>query len=324
MLTSRPRDLVRRARAVSAAAAALAWGCAAPQKTRWESELAAGRKALEGRRLPEADRRLTAALRASERFPPDDPRRVETLQALAAFRFSQGELGESERLYLSAARLVESRVGDARTETAEALKLAGDVQTLRDRHAEAEATYRKALAVAERMVGADDPRLAPRLRDVALTLQALGRAREAEPLFRRALELVERARGPEHPEVAARLHDLAQLHHNEGRLAEAAPLYQRMLAIQSKTLAGDPPAQAPFLQSMALFEQARGKLDEAETLYRTTIAILEAAPGQDVRLETALEHYAHLLRARKRDREADAMERRALALRETRERGGRR
>lgn len=303
-----------RAFASCLAAAGLFAACISPA-TGWKEALAEGRRAAEGRRLADAERALAKANRLADAFGPDDPRRVESLQALASFRLGQGELAEAEELYAKAARLVAARLGEGRVETSEAFKLLGDVQSLRERHDRALDSYRRALASSERAFGDENLLVIPRLYDVALTLQALGKAAEAEPLLKRALAVAEAKRGPDHPEVASRLSDLARLYQAQERFAEAAPLYRRMLALLDKTLADNPLEQVPFLQGVALFEEARGGFDESERLFKRTISILEKEGVGDLRLETALSHYASLLRRRDRGAEAEPLERRAAAVR---------
>ena len=311
--------------ALTAIAAVFAAACASPA-SRWSAELAEGRRAAETGRPGEAERRLRDALQASESFPPDDPRRVEALGALAAFRTAQGDADEAESLYARAARLVESRVGVSRPETVEAFKRLADAQTVAGHHEQALESYRKALAAAERAWPKDDPRLEPRLYDVALTLEALRRGVEAEPLLKRTLRISESRKGPPGPgsgpgkDVAERLRDLAQLYQSLGRLDDAEPLYRRMLAMEEETLASDPLAQVPFFQSLALFEEARDRLSDAEGLYRRAVTILDAQRVTDIRLENLLANYAHLLRRQGRDAEADELDRRAEAVR--RARGG--
>ncbi|MCX5789865.1 MAG: tetratricopeptide repeat protein, partial [Elusimicrobia bacterium] len=301
--------------ALTAIAAVFAAACASPA-SRWSAELAEGRRAAETGRPGEAERRLRDALQASESFPPDDPRRVETLGALAAFRAAQGDADEAESLYARAARLVESRVGVSRPETVEAFKRLADAQTVAGHHEQALESYRKALAAAERAWPKDDPRLEPRLYDVALTLEALRRGVEAEPLLKRALRISESRKGSPGPgsgppglgsgpgkDVAERLRDLAQLYQSLGRLDDAEPLYRRILAMEEETLGSDPLAQVPFFQSMALFEEARDRLSDAEGLYRRAVTILDAQRVTDIRLENVLANYAHLLRRQGRDAE---------------------
>jgi len=152
----KPHSIRRCARLVLAgAAASFAAGCASPA-ARWRTELAEGRRAAEAGRSSEAEQKLKAAAEAAKTFPPDDPRTIETLEALAAFRTAQGEMDEAENLYARAARLVEGRLGEARPETVEALKRLGDAQTVANHRERALGTYRKALAAAERVWPKDE------------------------------------------------------------------------------------------------------------------------------------------------------------------------
>jgi hypothetical protein len=72
-----------------------------------------------------------------------------------------------------------------------------------------------------------------------------------------------------------------------------------------------------ILHNVARSYVDQGRYGEAERLYRDSLTILEAGSSRDVeswRLRTVLSNYADLLRRTGREAEAQALERRAAAI----------
>jgi tetratricopeptide (TPR) repeat protein len=95
----------------------------------------------------------------------------------------------------------------------------------------------------------------------------------------------------------------------QGKYAQAEPFFLRALAIWEQALGPDHPQVAYPLNNLATLYSEQGKYAQAEPFYRRALAIWEQAlgPGHSLTRVTA-ENYVLLLRAMKREREADDLE----------------
>jgi tetratricopeptide (TPR) repeat protein len=199
-------------------------------------------------------------------------------------------------------------------------KLTAQVSDLyqQGKYAEALPIAIEALKAAEAAFGPDDTRVATSLNNLATLNMDQGKYAEAEPLFERALGIDEKALGPDHPNVAICLENLAALYDHQGRYAEAEPLYQGALRIREKAFGPDDPSVAITLNNLALlYKKQEGKYAEAEPLFERALSIDEKALGPDqTDVATDLDNLAVLYREQGRRAEAEALEQRALRIRE--------
>ena len=84
---------------------------AACQRTRWESNNAAGVKAFQQGRYADAEKLFLAALEEAEGFGPDDPRLATSLNNLAGLYDNQGKYAEAEPLYKRSLAIDEKALG---------------------------------------------------------------------------------------------------------------------------------------------------------------------------------------------------------------------
>jgi tetratricopeptide (TPR) repeat protein len=196
---------------------------------------------------------------------------------------------------------------------------AGQLGVQMERHGmreRAETLYRRAIALDEASLGPDHPFVAINLQNLADLDFDRKRFAEAESLYRRAIAIREKSLGPEHPELAITLNNLGALYRVQGRYAEAEPLYRRALAIREKAFGPDHFAVFTSLNNLAVLYHVQGRYEAAETYYRRALATAEkAVRPDDPNLVRTLESYENLLRRMKRDAEADAIRKRADALR---------
>ncbi len=226
---------------------------------------------------------------------------------------------------------------------------------LQGRYADAEAVARRAAEAAQKASGADqvDHALdhARELSRLGAVLRAQGRYREAESVFLDVLRRLE-PYGVDHAYVATCLTSLAELSRLQGRLEEAERRYWRAYMIRSYLYGADSSPVGETLSGLAEVLAGQGRGAEARPLLARALAIAQKPPRsqgwdrldeRDLRemnrpeRETVatrglisvreagprhLEHAEHfdnlgrLYRAHERYADAEAMQRRAIGIRE--------
>jgi tetratricopeptide (TPR) repeat protein len=144
---------------------------------------------------------------------------------------------------------------------------------------------------------------------VATLLQQQGKRDEAEPLFRRCLAVREKLLGAEHPSTLISINNLAVLLKQQGKLDEAEPLYRRCLAVREKLLGAEHPSTLLSMYNLAFFLQKKGVLDEAEIMARRSLEGY-ASRGLKADVKDGVRQLGGILRAQKKDEEADELEQR--------------
>ena len=163
-----------------------------------------------------------------------------------------------------------------------------------------------------------DPRMALTLGNLAGFYHAQARDDEAEPLYWESLALLERIEGPDAPRVARFVADFAGFYTALDRYEEAEPLFLRAIGTLEWELG---PTHLDVLMvrtGLAGLYLQQTHYAEAEAIYREVLATLIDMPDADRdQLATVLREYAIVLRQTDRETEADALEVRARALRDS-------
>ncbi|MBI3666721.1 MAG: tetratricopeptide repeat protein [Acidobacteria bacterium] len=302
-----------------------------PQSKTWDQLLTAGLKASEKGDYAEAERLLSAAVKAAEAFGPKNPRLTTSLRNLAEVYKKQaedykkqGKYAEAEPLYRRALATAEEGWGPQGPEVAKGLSDLGQLYLGQGRFADAEPLHRQALAVLEKARGPGDLQVAATLRDLGFALEGQHKSADAEPLLRRALAIQEQTLGADHLEVAFTLSFLAKIPWDESNYAEAERLLRQALVIAEKRLPPDDPRLASTRQLLADSLNKQGEvLDsqdrfaEAEPLHRQALAILEKAPGPaDLQVAATLRDLGVALAGQRKNAEAKQLLNRALAIQE--------
>ena len=241
--------------------------------------------------------------------------------------------------------------GDAAHEPV-ALSHLANLYWLQGRYAEAETAARRALARLEKALGADHPEVARELSRLGGVLRAQGRYPEAEAVFLDVLERLE-PYGVDHAYVASCLASLAELSRLQRRYPEAERRYWRAYMIRSYLYGAQSSPVGETLSGLAGVLAEQGREAEARPLLARALAIAEKPPRSDNswdRLDERdlremnrperdqvakrgvisvregaprhLEHAEHfdnlgrLYRAHGRYADAEAMQRRAIGIRE--------
>ena len=159
---------------------------AACQRTRWESNNAAGVKAFQQGRYADAEKLFLAALKEAEGFGPDDPRLAMSLNNLAGLYDNQGKYAEAEPLYKRLLAIDEKALGPEHPDVAASLNNLALLYYNQGKYAEAEPLHKRALAIKEKTLGPDHPRVATSLENYTALLRETNREAEAARMEARA------------------------------------------------------------------------------------------------------------------------------------------
>ena len=176
----------------------------------------------------------------------------------------------------------------------------------------------EALRIAEATFGINHPATAVSTYDVASAYDALEQTQQAETFYRRALTLEEKTLGPVHPETLKCLNNLAALYSRTGRKEQAEPLLLRVV----RTGRSSPDAAVTTGVAVAAFNLAelyseQGRFDAAAPLYQESLSIVErGAAALPLAADYILYRFALSYHKQKNDLQAEAMLKRALAIRE--------
>ncbi len=126
----------------------------------WETYMAAGDKEYQQGKYPEAEKQWAAALKVAERFGPEGPRLVTSLDRLATLYQAKGSYTEAEPLFKRALAIVEKALRPAHPRVAASLNNLAGLYHAQGRYAEAEPLYQRSLAILEKALGPEHPPVA--------------------------------------------------------------------------------------------------------------------------------------------------------------------
>ena len=199
----------------------------------WEDLMETGREAYLHGQHGDAQELLLEALARTDRFPPDDVRRVTTLTALAELADAQLRPEEAETLYRQALAAAEQALGPTHLDLAPLLVTLADRYAGQGLHAEAAPLYERAVALLEPELGRYHLDVATALAGLASTYYHQGYHAEAAPLYERALEVLVVMLEPDNVRLADVLAEYAGALRATNRGLEAVAIERRVLAIRS-------------------------------------------------------------------------------------------
>lgn len=295
---------------------------------------------------------LFAAVLAAPPAPAADAMSLEAALREGMTAYVRGEYRDAARILEAALgpKLVPSSA-DVLQQYAAFSHLA-NLYWLQGRYADAEVVARRAAEALQSVRGREHPDLARELSRLGAVLRAQGRYREAESVFLDVLQRLE-PYGVDHAYVATCLASLAELSRLQGRYEEAERRYWRAYMIRSYLYGADSTPVGEALSGLALVLSEQRRDAEARPLLARALAIAQKPPRsgniwdrldeRDLRemnrpeRETVatrgvisvrdagprhLEHADHfdnlgrLYRAHERFADAEAMQRRAIVIRE--------
>ncbi len=142
---------------------------------RWEKDSAKASEAFQQGRYAEAETLWEAALKDAEKFPPEDPRLVETLNNLAQLYDDQKKSAEAEPLYQRLLAIEEKTLGADHPDVATTLYRLAKLYQAQGKSAEAEPLYQRALAIRDRVLGPTHPDVIMILESYAVLLRDTNR-----------------------------------------------------------------------------------------------------------------------------------------------------
>jgi len=229
-----------------------------------------------------------------------------------------GKYADAVPAYERAVSIYEKVLGPEHTRTGQALGNLGRAYNELEDYAKAAPLFERSLAILEKRLGPDHPRVATMLNNIANVKMKLNDDAAAEPLFRRALQIRERALGPDHPDVWWTVADLGVLYRDRGDYAAAEPLFRRALASFERLDQGD--GVAWTLNDLGILFTKRHEFSTAEAYFKRAVPAFDTALGSNhPDLAKCLDNYATLLRQAGRAGDAESLERRAQAIRASRQ-----
>jgi CHAT domain-containing protein len=234
-----------------------------------------------------------------------------------------GKNPEAEAEYKSAIEVLDKVQGEGGVQSLSVRADYADFLYGVDRYTDAEALYRKVVAGREALLGADHPDTGAAVAELAGMLVAQGRYAEAEPLYRRDVAIRESRLGADHVDTSIAVAGLAFVLSELGREQEAQELNRRALAVQEAKLGPNHYETLQTVSNLAgTFMGADGDVAEAERLYRRAVQGTEQQAGANSTMTALyLNNLGAALARLGRLDEAEAMHRRALAIREAKEPG---
>ena len=177
----------------------------------------------------------------------------DALQTRALLLYQQHEYHEALDVARRALQLAEHRTGNASLQTAQSLKLLGQLYTATHQFAQVVHAYQRALALFEYWLGPTHQQIADTLILIAEFYGAHGDTNTAKRFYRQAGAVQEAVVGPNHPKLAQTLILIARFYEGCGEPSQAEPLYARALQIDEAALAPHDPQLAQTLIVVADF-----------------------------------------------------------------------
>ena len=197
----------------------------------------------------------------------------DALQTHALLLYRQKRYHDALDVAKRALRVSERQLGNDSLQTAQSLRLLGQIYAQLHRFPQALHAHQRALALFERWLGPTHQQIADTLILIAEFYADHGNPTAARPLYEQAKAVQEAVGGPNHPKLAQTLILIARFYAGHGEPAKAEPLYQRALQIQTAVLDPRDPEVARTLIIIADFYRAQGREDDAHPLYESARVI---------------------------------------------------
>lgn len=239
---------------------------------------------------------------------------VATLTNLAFLAKNRGEFDEATQLLREALDRRRAALGSAHSATARSMLGLASTLLENDQGAEAERLVRDAIAIQRRVFAAPHPDQISGFHALAGLLAGQGKHAAAEAAQREGLALSRRVYGDSSSSVVLAIANLAGHVQRAGRLDEAAELHSEATRRYLRVLGPGHVATAVATANLAWTERLRNRLDTSEALYRRALPVLDSAWRGTPRVSSTLVDFGIVLRLQRKDREAESVLRRAVAL----------
>jgi len=186
----------------------------------------------------------------------------------------------------------------------------------------AEATYRQAIAVIEKTPGVEDKTSATAVQMLRMgqLFEKEGRVDEAGEIYKKSLSTAEASVTAEHPNRALSLpvflDPLVALYRKENRLSELETILRQALDLGERSFGPHSANLGGTIQNLAMVCRDEGKYQDAIQFFQRDLQIGEKIDPESPQLPALLLLYADLLQKANQPEEAEAVIKRATALRE--------
>ncbi|MFN0181010.1 MAG: tetratricopeptide repeat protein [Gemmatimonadales bacterium] len=239
---------------------------------------------------------------------------VPTLTNLAALAEDRGELDAATGLLREALDRRRAALGPAHSATARIMLTLARSLLRKGQAGEAEGLIRDAIAIQRRVFAAPHPDQVHGFGVLAALLAGQGKYAEAEMAHREGLALARRVYGDSSSAVALTTANLAGHVQRAGRLDEAAELHGEAIRRYRRLLGDGHVSTAVATANLAWTERLRRRFDTSEVLFRRALPVLDSAWRGTPQVSPTLVDFGIVLRLLRKDREAESVFRRAVAL----------
>jgi tetratricopeptide (TPR) repeat protein len=258
----------------------------------FESDLAAGRKAVDDGNYEEAIPHFERAEETARAFGEDDERHLDALNWLADALSGDDQNSRAESIVRQALELAEKKFGKESAQAARSLRILGDAHYNVDRSKEAEECFTQALKIRQKVLGPDHPDTAESLNIVGNLAVTQQRYRDGEKLLHQALAIYEKT--GDLPKTATVRNNLGYLYSLQENYRQSETEYRKSLEIRQKALRTDHPDIGAVCSNLADACSMQGKDAEAESLLKEAVRIAEKNDPEGSNLGYALHNLACL------------------------------
>ncbi len=222
---------------------------------------------------PESQKQLERALELERRlWGPENPKALNTLNALGRTVWQQSNYARAETLLAEAVEIQRRVLGSEHVDTLLSMNNLANAYRALGKDKQAEALYRQTLEARRRVLGPEHPDTLTSINNLANVYWSQGNYSQAEKLYEQAMVIQRRVLGPEHPSTLLSMGNLADAFSKEGKYAEAEPLFSHTIEISRRVLGSEHPTTAGFLTDFASLYQRQGKYQLAEAYSAQVLA----------------------------------------------------
>ncbi|HEY3415113.1 MAG TPA: tetratricopeptide repeat protein [Armatimonadota bacterium] len=250
------------------------------QKDKWQSLSDAGKKAVLGNNLAEADRLHTAALAIVDKADPNGLRRAVSLQCLGEIALKRKDYAVAERLLTQALDL-KLRIPDSKSTAAITMGHLAGLYYSTGKVEKCIEYQKNAIWLFEDSEGKEAKNTVIALENLAVTYQDLKRAADEEPLLKRLLAITEKQKGMNSVEAADRRTMLAAILVDQGKLTEAFPLLTESVSAYDALHSKASQHTARALDLLALCYARKADWESALPAMRRAVVDYETVYGKD-------------------------------------------
>lgn len=179
---------------------------------------------------------------------------------------SDGQYGESERLFIQAMDTFQKILGDEHSDTLNSMDRLAITFCHQNRWKEAEGLEVQVVQTRKRVFGDDHPDTLTSMNNLALAYKGQGRLKEAEQLEVQVTNIRKRVLGGEHPHTLTSIANLAATCSEQGRWEEAEQMNLQVLEIRKRVLGDEHPETLTSKANLATIYWFQRRWKEAEQM----------------------------------------------------------